>query len=291
MVAIDQKEGRVSVIPTSQRGTVGNAISSRGRRTKYLEIPHYAHYDAVMANEVSGVRKFGSSDEMETVLSKRDEKLQDMHANHEVTWEFARACAIRGVLFDYIDDETDPELIYEWHTALGQQRTTHNFNWNTTDDLRIELVKAKRKAEAKLVGMQPTKWIWLTPPPIHDEIVTSESVKSAYDRWQDGAHLRGDWRGGFPIADNVEIVSYEQRQIGNLKFLPDDESYLIPMLDDYFQVRFGPADTEEAVNTIGLPLYTMAEPMPFGRGSNLCMESNHLHFTERPEAIVQIKAA
>lgn len=291
-VAIDEQYGAISVIPTSKRGTVGKGVASRNRKVRYLEIPHYAHYDSVKAVEVQGVRKWGSTDEMETVIYARDQKLENMKANHEVTWEFARAGAITGRLYDFIDYDTQPELIYDWHEEFSVARNTHKFNWSGASvDVRQELVKAKRKAEKELVGMKPTRWIWLCPDVIHDEVVVAPSIKSAFERWEDGSQYRADNRAGFTIADNIDIVSYESRSIGNLKFLADDESYLVPVMDDFFQVRFGPADTAEAVNTIGLPLYTMAEPMPFDRGTEMVMESNHLHFTTRPRGIVQIKAS
>lgn len=76
------------------------------------------------------------------------------------------------------------------------------------------------------------------------------------------------------IATDIEIVSYHNSKIGDLEFIEDGESYLVPNSPTLFQTRFAPADTMETANTIGLPLYLMSEPMQFGRGVSLASETN-----------------
>lgn len=130
---------------------------------------------------------------------------------------------------------------------------------------------------------------WVLTPSVYDKATTHPSIKAAFDRWQDGAFLRADNRKGFMIADDIEVVSYHNSKVGDVSFIEDGDSFLVPNASDLFHVRFAPADTLEAANTIGLPLYEMSEPMPFGRGVDLATESNAIYYTALPRAIVRIQ--
>lgn len=284
-IVVEEKDGQLSVIPTAARGTVGHAVKRDPRRARSFIVPHYPHYDAILATEVQGIRQFGSADAMETVETKRAEKLASMQANHEVTWEFARAGAVTGLLVD-----ADGDTIYDWHAEFGVVRNTHDIALDVaTTNVRQELIAAKRKSEVELGGAVVSHgYKLICGSEIFDEIVTHPTVEKAYDRWQDGAFLRADNRKGFMLADDIEVVSYHKSKVGDIDFIEPDEAFLCPIAPIY-QVRFAPADTLEAANTIGLPLYTMGEPMPYGRGIDLCTESNHIHYVERPRAIVMVK--
>jgi len=284
-IVVEEKDGSLSVVPSAPRGGGKLAAVKRDpRRARSLLVPHYPHYDSILAAEVQGVRAFGSESQMETVEAKRAEKLAAMQANHEVTWEFARAGAISGVLYD-----ANGDVIYDWHSEFGVSRNSHDIALGTaTTNVRDQLIQAKRKSEVELGATLASGYKLICGSAIWSEITSHASVEKAFDRWQDGAYLRADNRRGFMIADDIEVVSYHKSKVGDLEFIAPDEAFLCPIAPIY-QARFAPADTLEAANTIGLPLYTMGEPMPFGRGIELCTESNHIHYVERPRAIVRIK--
>ena len=283
-IVVEEKAGSLAIIPTSERGTVGRGVKSNARKLRSFVIPHYAHYDQILAASVQGVRQFGSEDQMETVVAKLAEKNAAMRADHEVTEEFAKAGAISGLLRD-----ADGTTIYDWHIEFGVTRNAHDIDFeDATLDVRAELVKAKRKAEIAIGGtILVSGWKLVCSTAVFDAITQHPSVKAAYDRWQDGAALRADLRKGFVLGD-IEIVSYHNSKVGNVEFIGSDESFLVPVASDLFQVRYAPADTMEAANTIGLPLYGMSEPLPFGRGVDLCTESNAIYYNPLPRAIVRI---
>jgi hypothetical protein len=282
---IDEKDGKISVIPSSPRGDTGSAISSRSPRVRSIVVPHYQHYDSILATEVQGVRMFGSDNAMETVENKRNEKLANMQANHELTWEFGRSGVLKGKLFD-----ANGDVLVDWHGPEGFNcdRTTHPIALNTaTTDVVQELIKAKRKAQLALKGLVTGKFKLICTATLFDKIVTHPMVKAAYDRWQEGAFLRSDNDKGFMLAD-IEIVLYLNNTVNGVDFLEEGKGYLCPIVPGLYKVRYAPADTLEAANTIGLPLYSMGEPMKFGKGIELSTESNAVHYCERPASIVEI---
>jgi hypothetical protein len=288
---IEYKEGKLGLVPTSERGTVGHAISSNPRKMRSIYVPHYQEYDAIMSTEVLGVRQFGSETEFETIESKRNEKLGEMASKLNRTLNYAKAGMLQGYLYD-----ADGSVIYDWFEELGFARNTHTFDVTQPNvNIRDEAIKMKRKADIKLGGYSYSRYVWLMPPEMFDLVVSHPSLKEAYDRWQDGAFLRADNRKGFQIADNVTIQSYEINTTGAfdsqgrpIRMFPEDKSFFVPDTTSLFQVRFAPADTMEAVNTVGLPFYAASEPKPFNKGVDLTAESNFVVYSEKPDAVVEV---
>ncbi|MCH4539471.1 major capsid protein [Ochrobactrum sp. A-1] len=285
-IIVEELEGRLAVIPSAPRGTIGKAQANPKRKARSFVIPHYPHYDMIKATEVQGVRAFGSSSEFETVEAKLAEKYASMRDNHDVTEEFAKAGAISGILRDY-----DGSVIYDWHQEFKVSRNTHDIDFTDVSiNLRDELIAAKRKGEKAIGGtLLYSGWKLVCTPTIFSAITSHPSIVAAYERWQDGAFLRADNRKGFMIADDIEVVSYHNNTVGDVEFIAEGESYLVPNSQNLFQSRFAPADTMEAANTIGLPLYMMSEPMPYGRGVDLATEQNAIYYAVLPKAIVRIK--
>ncbi|MEN3142326.1 major capsid protein [Ochrobactrum sp. WV_118_8] len=285
-IIVEELEGRLAVIPSAARGTIGKGQANPKRKARSFVIPHYPHYDMIKATEVQGVRAFGSSSDFETVEAKLAEKYVSMRDNHDVTEEFAKAGAISGILRD-----ADGSVIYDWHQEFKVSRNTHDIDFTDVSiNIRDELIAAKRKGEKAIGGtLLYSGWKLVCTPTIFSAITSHPSVVAAYERWQDGAFLRADNRKGFMIADDIEVVSYHNNTVGDVEFITEGESYLVPNSQNLFQSRFAPADTVEAANTIGLPLYMMSEPMPFGRGVDLATEQNAIYYAVLPKAIVRIK--
>lgn len=288
-IIIEEQNGSLSLVQSQPRGAPPNVGTNRPkRRGRSIVIPSYPQYETIISSEVNGVRAFGSDDQVETVSGKIAEKNELMRANHEVNWEWQRAGAINGLLLD-----ADGTVLENWFDFFVKTKTTHVIDLtDATIDVRMKLIEAKAKGERELGALRPKKWKLVCGADYHNDLVSHKSIKEAYDRFQDGSVLRDDLRSGFMVATDIEVVSYHRgylvTETGDLHFIAPDEAKLIPDVDGLFEVRFAPADTLEAVNTIGLPLYNMAEPMPFGRGATLCAESNSIHYCTRITAIVHI---
>lgn len=288
-VTIEEIEGELRIIQSKARGSAPSTGRRDKRRAKSIEIPHYPHYDSIMATEVQGVRAFGSTDATATVAAKLAEKQARLRGDHEVTHEWQRAGAINGQLLD-----ADGTVLEDWFDFF--KRDKNSFVLDLTDaslDLRKELIKAKTQGEKALGALRPRKWKLVCGPDFYLDFVSHASVEKMYDRFQDGSVLRSDQRdGGLMIASDIEVISYHRGYVkvgdNEIVFIGKDEAKLIPDVDGLMQVRFAPADTLEAANTIGLPFYTSAEPKPFDRGVDLCMESNALHYLTRIDVVVHI---
>ena len=99
--------------------------------------------------------------------------------------------------------------------------------------------------------------------------------------------LRNDVRGGFKFAD---VIWEEYRgKIGTQAFIGDNEAYLVPEgVADLFITRNAPADYNETVNTLGLPLYAKQAPLPMDRGIEMEAQKNPLNLCTQPVAIIKL---
>jgi hypothetical protein len=80
---------------------------------------------------------------------------------------------------------------------------------------------------------------------------------------------------------------------GNVRrFIASGEGYCFPVgTSQTFVTYFAPADFNETVNTLGLPIYAKQEPRKFDRGTDLHTQSNPLPLCLRPAVLVKVTAS
>lgn len=100
-----------------------------------------------------------------------------------------------------------------------------------------------------------------------------------------------------PAAGRVSITraassSIAVRSSGSRKAkLDDDKAILLPTGPGrLYEEYFAPANYTETVNTVALPYYAKREPMKFGKGYDLEMQSNPLPLVLRPDLVATLTA-
>ena len=107
VVFLERKGDLISLIPTKPRGSGETTKRATSRRDiRPIAIPYVPYDDDVLASEVSGVRAFGTEEDLETVAQVVDEKMAGMRQDHEVTHEYMRLGAIKGVILDADEAQT-----------------------------------------------------------------------------------------------------------------------------------------------------------------------------------------
>jgi hypothetical protein len=66
-IAIEEVNGQLSLIGASPRGSAGDILDRRKRKLRSFVAQHLSRNAKVMADEVQGVRVFGSEDETQTI--------------------------------------------------------------------------------------------------------------------------------------------------------------------------------------------------------------------------------
>jgi hypothetical protein len=282
-VVIEELNGSLSLIPTSPRGGPGNQVQHDKRKVRSFIVPHLKTYGHVYADEVSGIRAFGSETEIQTVKGVVDQRLAAQTSRHDATLEYGRIGAIKGIILDA--DGTS--VIYNLFTEFGVAQTTVDFVLGTAGtNIKGKCLEVKRAIEDEL-GMVVLQGVhcfcgktWF------DKFVAHPEVKAAYERWRDGEFLRSDNRRGFEFA-GITFEEYSGK-VGSVNFVADNEAHFFPLgVPGLFETCFAPADYMETVNTLGLPRYSKQKPMDFDRGVSFEVQSNPLSYCTRPKTLVK----
>ncbi len=285
---IERKGSTLSLVPAAARGGLGET-SVRGPRTMInLQTTHLPQRGAMLADEVQGIRAFGSETEVEAVQSVFQDKLADAKAKIDITMEYHRIGAIKGMVMDA--DGTTPLL--DVYSAFGMTQQTHfmSLSVNTTK-VKQKVIEIKRKIQLQLGGLSYSKIRVLCSQSFFDDLTGHAVVEKAFELYQENSYARTDQSGSaFEFAD----VIFEEYAggVGSTLFIPEGEAYAYPEgVMGLFQTWFAPADWMETVNTKGLPYYAKQEVMPYNKGVSFESQSNPLNFCSRPEAVLKLKSA
>lgn len=287
-IAVEEKNGVLSLLPTQHPGSPGT-VGRRGKRTlRSLTIPHIPHDDVVMPEEVQGIRAFGSESELESLSSVLLEHLQSMRNKHAITLEHLRMGALKGVILD-----ADGSVLVNLFEEFGIEPKTVAFNLaSPSTDVKQKCLSVLRHLEDQLRGEFMTRVHALVSAEFFDALTSHRLVKEAYERWQQGAALREDHRSGFTFA-GITFEEYRGQATdmdGNVRrFIEKEEAHCFPIgTSDTFSTYFAPADFNETVNTLGKPLYAKQAPRRFDRGTDLHTQSNPLPVCHRPGVLVKL---
>ena len=290
-IIIEEMNGVLNLLPTRPVGAPATLGATGKRKVRSFVIPHIPHEDAVLPEEVQGIRAFGSESEPEALANLMALKLQNMRNKHAITLEHLRMGALKGVILD-----ADGSTLYDLYSEFGITAKTVNFALTTAStEVLLKVLEVKRHIEDNLKGEFMTGIMCLCSQGFFDALTTHAKVKEAYSRWQNGLALLSDNRTGFTFG-GVTFEEYRGQATdadGNVrKFVADDEAHFFPLgTASTFRTHFAPADFNETANTLGLPLYAKQEPRKFGRGTDLHTQQNPLPLCLRPEVLVKATKA
>jgi Phage major capsid protein E len=282
MAAIEMRDGQLTLIPVTPRGGPGSSIGGMARNVRPFLANHLQRQAVIYADEVQGVRAFGSETATETVQALVTSRQTTLRAMHEVTLEYHRLGAIKGVVLDA--DGTTP--IRNLFTEFGISQQSLSFD--LADNVRGQCVAAQRLAEAELGATPITGYRAFCGDTFFDELISATSVVESL-QYQEGLTLQRDLRAGF-LYGGITWENY-RGSVGGILFVPTDEAYLVPIgVPDLFLTYFAPADYIETVNTMGLPIYSKVLPDPSGANRFVVIDSqsNPLTICTRPRAVIQL---
>jgi hypothetical protein len=285
-VAIELRDGALSLVPAAARGAPGPAKNLQRRVIKDFRMTHLPQQVAVMADEVQGLRAFGSENETETAMNYLTQKLVVARRDLDLTHEWQRMGALKGQVLD-ADGTT---VLYDYFTEFGLTPLTQTIalSVSTTKTLQ-SITQMKRSVENKLGGVQMSGLRVLCSDEFFDALTGNAAVQTAY-QFQMSQFLRDDNRQGFEFG-GVIWENY-RGTVNGTRFIAANKAYAIPLgVPDLFNTYYAPAPYIETVGTIGLPFYVKPEDMDYGVGINYQVQSNPLHICTRPDCVVQLTAS
>lgn len=288
LVAQIEYDGQtIGLVAAKPRGSYGAPVTLAGRRMIPFNTVHLPQRSAMMADEIQGIRAFGSQTELEVAEARVQKYLAKHRMQLDMTHENHRLGAIKGKVLD-ADGTTVLLDVYqtfgitqkEFNMELGTAGTIVRTKCSEVVDMIADALRGAPMPGARaLCG----KNFW-------SALIDHKSVRETYLNTQQAAELRGKAPDSFEIG-GIIFERYRGRIAGQ-PHVHDDEAYAFPEnVPDMFLTRFAPADYLETVNTDGLPYYSRVEPLPMGKGLDIESQSNPLHVPAIPKAIIKLKRA
>jgi len=284
-VVVESRDGRLFLVPNTNRNDDPTPMKDPKRKRRTFETCHLPTSGQLLPADLQNFKPFGENDEANYQAQMINNKLQIMKNSLEATREFQRAGALRGRILD-----ADGSLIYDLYKEFEVAKKSILVPLSVeATDVRKHLMDAKRHSESKLTGALVTGYKAFCGSEWFDAFVAHPNVQKAYANYQEAAdRLGGDMRKGFTFG-GIEFEEYNAT-ISNQAFFPANIAQVFPIAKGGVYKMFNaPANYNETVNTIGLPVYAKAEKRKMGKGWDLEAQSNPLAICTYPEALVELK--
>jgi hypothetical protein len=297
-IAIERIGDTVQLVAPSLRGAGGETRDMPKRSIKSLAIPHFQRDWAVMADEVQGIRAYGSETMLKTVQGLVADKIAMNIADLDLTDEHARLGAIQGII-TYKDNST-----LNLYTEFGvQQPAEADFDLDNANPaegvLRAACVSMIRKMRKALGAVPFTSIHAFCGDNFFDNLLSHKEVRATYSGWTEAQILRDSYigpnRAENPIFQfgGITFENYgaiDDTGDGALMGIDTDKARFIPLgVPGLFRTYYAPADYVETVNTMGRRLYAKQWQMLNGKGIEGETQTNVLHIATRPGSLMRAK--
>jgi hypothetical protein len=287
-VGIEERDGSLALVPVKPRGAPGTPVVDDKRSLFQLSVPHLPQSGSILADEVQGVRAFGSETERDTIEAKINRALQRMKDKLDVTVEWMKIGALKGLILK-IDSSGNVSTLYDLFSVLGvTQQTTDMELSNSNTEVPEKCRQVIRLIEAELGNAMYERIHCFAGPDFMDALLKHDSVKQFVVNWQAAkTFLEDDQRYVGVKVGNVSFEEYRGR-VNGTDYIEADEAFFFPVgVPDMWKCYYAPANYVETVNTIGLPYYAKQKMMDFDKGVEFESQSNPLPINKRPRAVIK----
>lgn len=281
-VEVEKKGNTLSLVATAPRGSGGEAIGRDERNLRNFRVPHIPLADQIMADEVQGVRMFGTTDQPEPLQARMNSVLAIGKARLDYTLEYHRMGALKGIVYD-----KDGSVLYNFFTEFGVAQNELDFALDvTTTETRAKCDEALDLIADELGGVMMTGAIGWCGADFFRSITTHKTTKESYLGQAEAAQLRSAMPDSFDYG-GITWRKYRGR-VGATPMIATTDAYIVPTgVPSLLIGRFAPAPYNETVNSKGMPMYAKAIEKRNGTGYDIEMQTNPFHACTRPRAIVK----
>jgi hypothetical protein len=286
-VMIEEKAGTLSLLSPQPRGGEGQLFDNSKRTVRAIPVPHFQYDGKVMADQVQGVREFGSTDQLATVQGVVNDKMAEYTPYFDATLEYQRIGAVKGIV-TYADGKMT-NLFTEFGVAQEAE-----IDFDLDNAAPAEGAVYKKCAEvvrlvAKNIGGLPYTGVYcLCGDNFWDDLITHKEVSETF-KYQEGIRLRDRQPWQTLSYGGITFENY-QGAVGATAFVDTDKAHFFPLgTPGLFATHFGPADYMETVNTPGLPRYAKLISMKNDKGVDIEMQSNPLSLCTMPKVLIKAK--
>ena len=249
-VSVERLAQSVALVQSTTRGGPPAEVASPMRTLYDLNTVRVALTDTVYADEVQGIREFGSSDQVQGLAAEVNRRNQAMAANIAATIEYQRFTALKGDTLDANGDSlVDTSTVFG--TTDGSEATLAG------TDIRNDCSDVIRAIETALAGRPYSSIHCFCDATLFDSLMDNSAIVDSF-KYVQGSALRERTAGR--SLDFAGIRFEEYRPLSGTTPLASGTGIAFPIGSGIFQTRFAPSDSWDVVNTMGLPLYARTYP-------------------------------
>jgi hypothetical protein len=289
---VERRNNVLNLLPSVPYGAPPNVNTSAKRDVISFPVPHIPVQDTVLPSDVNGIRAFGSGNVLEMIDDRIALKMDEMSRKHDITLEFLRMGALKGLVIDG-DGVT---ILSNLFTAFNVTQKVINIPFTTTTTVISTAVQnVSRYFEDNLKGETMSEIVVLCSGGYWDAFTTHPLVVSAYQFFASQSMiLRDDYRKKGFVYQGVRFIEYRGHASlpsgADMPFIAANEAIAFPIgtSPTMYTNYFAPAEFNETVNTIGLPRYAKMEPRRMAQGWDIWTEQNPLPIVTRPDLLVRL---
>ena len=290
-LAVEERNGVLVVIPTSERGSPLTQRKTEKRKMRYFETPRLAHGDTIYASELQNIREFGQETvpmQVQAEVARRVAGPTGLTSNMEYTWERHRLGAVQGILLD-----ADGSVLYNWYDEFGVAQATEiafDLKGATTEGtLRKKCAQVVRQmARASQGAWTPnTRVQAIVGDAFWDDLVSHPDVVKTYTNWNAAVELRGGTAFQSMPFGEIDWLNYRGSDDNSTIAVDPDKVRFFPVgAPGVFKRALAPGESFAWVNTPGKPIYVQ---MVFDKDNDAWVRaetySYPLHICTRPEML------
>jgi hypothetical protein len=285
-VVIESRDGTLSLIPFSERGSAYEQQIPDRREMRAFVCRQFKKQDVLWASEVQSVRDFGSESATQQVQTEVAYRLRKLRQDAETTFEYHLLNGIQGIVKDPKDNATVVNYFTEFGITPAAEIDFDLDNASPASGaLRKRCQALIEDVESSMGGLSAgaVQVRAECGSAFFADLVAHKEVRETYLNTAAAADLRGR------VADEVSFGGITFRRYrGGVGFgVPTDKAFFFPEgVEGLFEIYYAPADTFETVNTLGLPLYARTIPdRDRDEWVRLEIESNPLPICTRPQVL------
>jgi hypothetical protein len=268
-----------------------------------FQVPHFPIDSSLLADELMGIRAFGSDSQLEAWNDVVQQHLDSMGTKLDVTLEWLRLGAVKGIIITRIDRDTlavgksinlfdqfgvTAQATQNWPILPPAGGWTSESPWHgPISDLCLSL---RRSMANELGGLPMSNIQAICGSAFFSALCGAPELRQTFLNTAAADSLRTSQWG---TSINYRGVTFREYygQVGNQVFVAANDAYFFPDgVPDLFIEAYAPADYIETVNTPAMPRYTKMEPMDFDRGVMIQSQMNVLPLCTIPRVLFHATA-
>lgn len=264
-LAVEERQGKLALIPFSQRGAEGTQRTTEKRKMRYFDVPRLMHDDTIVADELQSIREFGTESilmQVETEVARRLSGPTGLLSNIEYTKEYMRLAAVQGMCLN----PGDGTVMYNWFDEFQITQAAEvgfNLSAGIANSIRPICNGIKRTMARKAQGaFTPSTRVYaLCGDVFYDQLTNHPDIIRTFINWSDAKALRDNSQGAaFDAFDYAGITwaNYRGSDDNSTIKIPDDKVKFFPVgAPGVFREAMAPGETVDWVNTPGRPVYVL----------------------------------